>query len=895
MGVRHLEKLFRPSSLAVIGASHAQGSVGTVVMRNLLQGSFKGPILPVNPKYSSVQGVLAYPDINSIPLVPDLAILAVPPEESIAALESLGQRGTKAAVSVTSGLGRVSDNPALTGRLQATAQRYGMRILGPNSLGIQVPSLGMNASMAPQAAHSGKIAFVSQSGALCTAVLDWAWPRGIGFSHFISLGGMMNTGFGDVLDYLSYDPETRAILLYMESIPERRNFMSAARSAARNKPVLVIKAGRHPAVQSATVSHTGALAGSDDVYEAAIRRAGMLRVYDIEELFSATETLAVTNRPKGPRLAILTNGGGIGILAVDDLLDEGGTLAELSEETMDGLSRVLSSPWSHGNPVQIHGDSDGNRYADVLGILAQAREVDGILVMHAPTCHTEPLEVAEKVVAVARKNKRTSIMACWVGDHSVEKARALFHQSGIPNFQTPHQAARAFLHMIKYRQVQELLMETPASLPTEFTANTKMARRIITEALEAGHKTLSEPEAKALLSAYGIPVVETRVAHSPEEVRIIAEEMTGPLALKILSPDIQHKSDKGGVRLGLFGADDTETAARRMLVRIKANFPDAEIRGFTVQRMEKRQGAHEIIIGLHVDPVFGPVILFGHGGTAAEIIGDRAVGLPPLNMTLARDLVERTRISRLLQGFRDQGPADMEALCLSLVQIAQMAIDLPEIQWLDINPLFCNHQGVIALDAKVEITPWKGGSLVDRLAIRPYPKELEEVYTMRTGQDVILRPIRPEDEPNHHVFVSKLDPEDIRFRFFGLIQELPRSQMARMTQIDYDREMAFIAVGYDADGQCETLGVVRVVNDPDNEAAEFSIVVRSDLKGTGLGRALMRKMIRYCRDTEVRKMTGQILAENKRMLTFVEQLGFRKVRNVDIDVTEVELDLLATG
>lgn len=895
MGVRHLEKLFRPSSLAVIGASCAQGSVGTVVMRNLLQGSFKGPILPVNPKYSSVQGVLAYPDINSIPLVPDLAILAVPPEESIAALESLGQRGTKAAVSVTSGLGRVSDNPALTGQLQITAQRYDMRILGPNSLGIQIPSLGMNASMAPQAAHPGKIAFVSQSGALCTAVLDWAWPRGIGFSHFISLGGMMNTGFGDVLDYLSYDPETRAILLYMESIPERRNFMSAARSAARNKPVLVIKAGRHPAVQSATVSHTGALAGSDDVYEAAIRRAGMLRVYDIEELFSATETLAVTNRPKGPRLAILTNGGGIGILAVDDLLDEGGILAELSEETMDGLSRVLSSPWSHGNPVQIHGDSDGSRYADVLGVLAQAREVDGILVMHAPTCHTEPLEVAEKVVAVARKNKRTSIMACWVGDHSVEKARALFHQSGIPNFQTPHQAARAFLHMIKYRQVQELLMETPASLPTEFTANTKMARRIITEALEAGHKTLSEPEAKALLSAYGIPVVETRVAHSPEEVRIIAEEMTGPLALKILSPDIQHKSDKGGVRLGLFGADDTETAARRMLARIKANFPDAEIRGFTVQRMEKRQGAHEIIIGLHVDPVFGPVILFGHGGTATEIIGDRAVGLPPLNMTLARDLVERTRISRLLQGFRDQSPADMEALCLSLVQVAQMAIDLPEIQWLDINPLFCNHQGVIALDAKVEITPWKGGSLVDRLAIRPYPKELEEVYTMRTGQDVILRPIRPEDEPNHHVFVSRLNQEDIRFRFFGLIQELPRSQMARMTQIDYDREMAFIAVGYDADGQCETLGVVRVVNDPDNEMAEFSIVVRSDLKGTGLGHALMSKMIRYCRDTEVRKMTGQILTENKRMLTFVEQLGFRKVRNVDIDVTEVELDLLATG
>ncbi|NKD54280.1 MULTISPECIES: bifunctional acetate--CoA ligase family protein/GNAT family N-acetyltransferase [unclassified Haematospirillum] len=894
MGVRHLEKLLRPSSLAVIGASHAQGSVGTVVMRNLLHGAFKGPVLPVNPKYTSVQGVLAYPDIASIPIVPDLAILAVPPEESVVALESLGQRGTKAAISVTSGLGRVSDNPALTGQLLNIALRYDIRLLGPNSLGLQVPALGLNASMAPQAAHPGKIAFVSQSGALCTAVLDWAWPRGIGFSHFISLGGMMNTGFGDILDYLGGDPDTRAILLYMESIPERRNFMSAARSAARNKPVLVIKAGRHPAVQSATVSHTGALAGNDDVYEAAIRRAGMLRVYDIEELFSATETLAIINRPKGPRLAILTNGGGIGILAVDDLLDEGGTLAELSDETLESLSKALNATWSHGNPVQIHGDSDGARYAAALGALAQAREVDGILVMHAPTCQSDPLEVAEKIVATARQNKRTSVMACWVGDDRVEKARALFHQSGIPNFQTPHQAVRAFLHMIKYRQVQDLLMETPASLPTEFTANTKMARRIISEALEAGHSTLSEPEAKALLSAYGIPVVETRVAHSPEEVRSIAEEMAGPLALKILSPDIHHKSDKGGVRLGLFGADDTETAARRMLSRIKDNFPDAEIRGFTVQRMEKRQNAHEIIIGLHVDPVFGPVILFGHGGTATEIINDHAIALPPLNMTLARDLVERTRVSRLLQGFRHQEPADMEALCLALVQVAQMAIDLPEIQWLDINPLFCNHQGVIALDAKVEIAPWRGGSLVDRLAIRPYPKELEEVYTMRTGQDVILRPIRPEDEPNHHVFVSRLDPEDIRFRFFGVIQELPRSQMARMTQIDYDREMAFIAVGYDAEGQSETLGVVRVVNDPDHEEAEFSIVVRSDLKGTGLGNALMHKMIRYCRSTEVRKMTGQILIENKRMLAFVEQLGFRRVRNVDVDVAEVELDLLET-
>lgn len=888
MSVRNLKQLFKPSSVAVIGASNAPTSVGTMVMRNLLQGGFKGPIMPVNPKYQAIQGVYAYPDVAALPLTPDLAVLAVPPDEVPGVLDRLGERGTRAAVVVTAGLGWETPHPEVRAAIAAAAQAHGLRILGPNSLGVMVPGIGLNAGFAPQPCLPGRIAFVSQSGALCTAVLDWARPNGIGFSHFVSLGDMINTDFGDVLDYLGSDPETRAILLYIESIPQRRNFMSAARAAARNKPVLAIKAGRRSESNRATISHTGALAGADEVYDAAFRRAGMLRVYDIEELFAATETLSVLQRPKGARLAIVTNGGGVGVMAVDDLIDMGGTLADLSAETLGKLDAVLPSGWSKGNPVDINGDADGNRYVDAINVLAQSREVDAILVLHAPVALASATEVAEKVIAAAKQHRRMSITTSWVGHEVVAPARRRFHEAGIPTFDTPHQAVRAFMHLIEYRRNQELLMETPASLPTDFTANTTMARQIVQTALDRGNGTLSDPEAKAVLSAYGIPVVETHIAATPQEARAIAEEMGGPLALKILSPDITHKIDRGGVRLNIETAEEMEYEAQRMLNRMARLCPEARIDGLTVQRMERRPGARELIVGIATDPIFGPVILFGQGGTAVEVIADRAVALPPLNMALARELIERTRVHKLLEGYRGQSPADMEAISLTLIQIAQLVIDIPEIRELDVNPLFADEHGVIALDARIAVAPDDGAT--DRLAIRPYPRELEETFVMKTGETVWLRPIRPEDEPNHHAFVAKLTPEDIRFRFFGLVAELPHSQMARLTQIDYDREMAFIATLDTPQGQ-ETLGVVRAVTDPDNETTEFSIVVRSDLKGSGLAKALMIKMIRYCRGRGTRIMVGQVLKDNIRMLTFVEHLGFRRTRTVDTDVVEVELDL----
>lgn len=892
MSVRNLARLFRPGSVAVIGASTRPQAVGTVLMRNLLQGGFTGPIMPVNPKHQSIQGVLAYKDVASLPLTPDLAVISTPPASVVPAIRELGERGTRAAVVLTAGL---TSNKDESGRvlqqvLLEEARRLDMRILGPNCLGLLVPGVGLNASFAPAPALPGKIAFVSQSGALCTAVLDWARPKGIGFSHFISLGDAADVDFGDVLDYLGSDPETRAILLYIESIHERRNFMSAARAAARNKPVLAIKAGRVAEGAKAAASHTGALAGADAVYDAAIRRAGMLRVYDFEELFAGVETLARSRPPKGERLAILTNGGGIGVLATDDLIELGGKLAELPADTIAKLDTVLPATWSRANPIDIIGDAQGSRYVNALNILLDSRDIDSVLVMHAPTAISSPTEIAEAVIRCVKERRKSNVAACWVGDETVSAARRMFSDAGIPSFETPGSAVRAFMHLVRYRRNQELLMETPPSAPTGFSPDTDRARAIVQAALAKGTSMMSEPDAKAVLSAYGVPTIETRVAANPAEAGQIAAELGGIIALKILSADITHKSDVGGVRLNLNTPAEVEQAAHAMLGRITKSFPDARIDGFTVQRMSRRPGAHELIIGVSTDPIFGPVILFGQGGTAVEVIADRTVALPPLNMALARGMIEETRVYKLLKGYRDRPAADLDAVALALTQVSQLIVDIPEIVELDINPLFADAQGVIALDARIKVAPVPAGK-AHRLAIRPYPKALEEDFVMTDGRTALLRPIRPEDEPNHHVFISRLSNEDVRFRFFGLVHQLPHSEMARLTQIDYDREMAFVATGPGADGKEETLAVVRTVTSPDNERAEFAIVVRSDLKGSGLGRKLLTKMIDYCRSRGTAWMVGQVLTDNYRMLKFVESLGFIRGPYQDGDVVEVKLDL----
>ena len=894
MSVRNLDALFKPTSVAVLGASNTPGSVGAVMMRNLLRAGFNGPIMPVNPKYPAVAGVLTYPDVASLPIAPDLAIICTPPRTVPDLIRQLGERGTRAAAVITAGMSEQqhAEGRAIQDAMLAAARPHLLRILGPNCVGLLVPGLGLNATFAHTEIEPGSLAFVSQSGAFCTATLDWAKARGIGFSHFISLGNTADVDFGDVLDYLASDPETTAILLYMESIgaDEARKFMSAARSASRNKPVLAIKAGRFQEGARAAASHTGALAGSDNVYDAALRRAGILRVYDLDELFDAVETLARSQPLRGERLAILSNGGGPGVIATDALIAQGGQLAELAPATIQRLNDILPGTWSHANPIDMIGDADAETYAKALRILLEDPGTDAILVLNAPQAIAPPVAAARAIVDLVRQAD-IPVLTSWLGGETAGRARRIFAEADVPTYDTPEQAVRAFMHMVRYRRNQEILSQVPPSAPTDFTTMPGAARAVIEAVLEDERELLTEPEAKQVLAAYGVPVVETRVARTPADAAGMAAEIGCPVALKILSPDITHKSDVGGVVLGLRTPEDVRSAACTMQARIAKNFPEAQITGFTVQKMAQRPQAHELIVGMTTDAIFGPVILFGRGGTAVEVLVDRAVALPPLNMSLARHLITQTQVYRLLRGYRDRPAADLDAICLALIQVSQLVVDRPEIIELDINPLFADSQGVLALDARIKVAPAGSQAGPQRLAIRPYPRELEEVVRLKDGREVLVRPIRPEDGPAHKDFVGHLTREDLRFRFLGVIRDIPPSEMARLTQIDYDREMAFIAIARNEHGEDETLAVVRSVTNPDNTKADFAIMVRSDLKHGGLGTALMQKMIRYCASRGTQEIVGEVLADNQAMLNLTRKLGFTIRALPKTDRCEVRLRL----
>ncbi|WP_417805481.1 bifunctional acetate--CoA ligase family protein/GNAT family N-acetyltransferase [Thalassospira lucentensis] len=891
MSTINLDHLFKPKSVAVIGASNRPQSVGQVMMRNLLAGGFKGPIMPVNPHSESIGGVLAYPTVESLPVTPELAVICVPPKAVVPTMECLAEKGCLAAIVLTAGLGAEAydDTRSVKQAMLDIAAAHKMRLLGPNCLGLMVPGIGLNASFSHQSIENGKIAFVSQSGALCTAVLDWAAARGIGFSHFISLGECDDVDFGDVIDYLGSDPQTRAIMLYIESIHERRSFISAARAASRNKPILCIKSGRFAEGAAAAASHTGALAGADDVFDAAIKRAGVLRVYTVSEMFSAAETLSRMRPFRGDKLGIVTNGGGIGVLAVDALIERNGHLAELSDDTIGALNKVLPTTWSHSNPVDIIGDAPGDRYAKTIDCVLKDNNIDSLLVMHAPTAITDPVEVAQGVIDVIKTSKK-NILTNWVGEATVAEARNMFYAAGIPTYRTPENAVAAFQHMVNYRKLQDLLMETPPSMPRDFTPQIDKAREIIHTAIHAGRDMLTEPEAKAVLECYGIPTVKTLAASSVDEAVRIADEIGYPVALKILSDDISHKSDIGGVALNLESADEVKNAATKMLRNVEKVYPDARVRGFTVQEMVKRSGARELIVGMTTDPIFGPVILFGHGGVEVEVVRDRAMALPPLNMKLARELVESTRIYNLLKGYRDVPPVNLEDLYMTLVKLSQLVVHLGEVLELDMNPLLADKDGVIALDARIKVTP-KVISDDKRLAIHPYPRHLKKELVLDDGTTYLLRPIKPEDEPAHYQFMSKLTPEDIHFRFFGSVRELPHSEMARQTQLDYDRDMAFLAIVPSGPEQGQIHGMVQVVIDPNNEHAEYAVMVRSDIKGRGLGRVLMEQMIEFCRRKGTETFIGQVLPNNRRMLTLCEKLGFSRKYLADEEVFEVTLPL----
>jgi len=886
MTVRNLKYLFRPESIALIGASDRPQSLGATVMRNLLAGGYAGNIVPVNPKHARVAGKRAFPDVGSLEQAPDLAIICTPPHDIPGIIGQLGAKGGKAAVVLTAGLAAITNSQGrtLTQAMLDAAKPHLIRILGPNCVGLLVPTIGLNASFAHIGARPGKIAFVSQSGALTTALLDWTNSRGIGFSHFISLGESADVDFGDVLDYLALDPATAAILLYVEAITSARKFMSAARAAARNKPVIAVKSGRVAESAKAAASHTGALAGSDEVYDAAFRRAGMLRVETTFNLFVAAETLALARPVRGDRLTIMSNGGGPAVMATDALIRGGGRLPRLADETLQRLNQYLPATWSRANPVDIVGDAPAERYARTLQDLLADPQADAVLLIHAPTAIVPSDAIAAACVPVARAAEQ-NVLSCWLGSAAVEKARRIFVEAGIPSYDTPEDAVYAFLKMEEFRRNRESLMQTPPSTPAGFSADTDKARNIVRKVLSAGREILTEVEAKEVLGAYGIPVVVTRVATSPAEAVRLADEMGFPVALKILSPDVTHKSDVGGVALNLESGLAVQDSARAMASRLRELHPDARLTGFTVQPMAHRPGAQELIVGATTDATFGPVILFGHGGTAVEVIADRAVALPPLNTALARDVISRTRISKLLAGFRDRPAADLDAICGVLMRTAQLIADVPEIVELDINPLLADAQGVIALDARIRIAPAPtSGS--ERFAIRPYPQELQE-SKMASGTPVLLRPIRPEDEARLKYLIDHCKPEDTYFRFFSAIRELPHSQLARFTQIDYDREMVFVAIGADD----ELLGEVRTVTDPDNDQAEFGILVSSGAQGKGIGHALLEKMIRYCRARGTKELVGDVLPNNSRMLALAGNLHFQRGRPPGAGVVRVSLRL----
>ncbi len=856
----------------MVGASDRPHSVGATIMKNLTSGTFRGRVLPVNPNHAHVAGLRAAPNVAALETTPELAVVCSPPSTVPEVIGALGARGCKAAIVITGGLSALTlaDGRSAAQAMLDAARPHLLRILGPNCVGLLAPGIGLNASFAHTDSLPGKLAFVSQSGALATTILDWGKARGIGFSCFVSLGDSADVDFGDLLDYLGADPNTSAILMYMESIKAARKFMSAARAAARAKPVIVVKAGRNREGARAAASHTGALAGSDEIVDAALRRAGILRVDTTEELFNAAETLARIAPIRGRRLLIVTNGGGAAVLATDALIAGGGSLAPLPDDACTQLDEFLTPTWSRANPIDIIGDAPVERYVRTLQTLAQTSDADAILLMHAPTAIV-PSEAIARACIPAIKACGKNVLTVWLGAEAVRSSRALFAQEGVATYETPEEAVRAFLHLADYRRSQDLLLQIPPALSKDVRCDAAAAAGIIASALESGAQLLSEPQAKALLAAYGIPVVRTGVARDTEQAVTLAAAIGYPVALKILSQDITHKSDVGGVALHLDDAQELRTAAQNMLKRVAARAPQARIEGFTVQQMAERGADQELILGCSVDPIFGPVIMFGQGGTAVEVVRDRAFALPPLNAAVAKDLVGRTRVAKLLAGYRDVPAADEDALLRTLVALSQLVCDHPQIEELDINPLLASQRGVIALDARVRVAPATASGDA-RLAIRPYPQQLEE--SARFGaQQVLLRPIRPEDAAAHGAFLAQLAPEDTYFRFFQVIRAWPPAQLARLTQIDYDREMAFVAV-QGSGAQAQILGVARAVADPDNVRAEFAIIVRSDLKGQGLGRQLMQKLIHYCRERGTRELYGYVLAENRRMSALAKSLGF---------------------
>ncbi len=873
MSIRNLDKMFRPRSIAVIGASDKPKSVGSSVMQNLLAAGFSGPVFPVNPNTTEVHGIRAYADVTSLPIAPDVAVIATPPDVVPSIVAELGSRGTLAAVILTAGFteGEVAIAKGRTERLLAATRPHRVRIIGPNCFGIAVPAIGLNTTFAPAAVLPGNIAFLTQSGAMATTVMDWALPRGIGFSAIVSMGDMCDVDFGDSLDYFALDEATSAILIYVEGITHARKFMSAARRAGRVKPVIVIKGGRAEEGARAAASHTGALAGADIVYGAAFRRAGMLRVNDVGELFDAVATLARMSPQRGDRLAIVSNGGGVAVLATDRLIEEGGRLARFDPDTMSKLNSVLPPTWSHANPVDLVGDADADRYANAVRILLQDPNVDALLVAYCPTMIVSSLEAAKGLLAAlsqADSVSKKNVFACWIGAANVAEGRAHFVAAQVPDYETPERAVRAFMHLVHYRQSQDLLLETPSSVAPTEKADAGRAHGIIQRVLDDEREWLDPAEVAVFLACYDIPFVRTESVPDAASAAQVAARIEVRVAVKIRSRDVIHKSDVGGVVLDVADPSEVEAAARQINENVTRALPKAKLEGFIVQEMIHRPGAFELIAGVSTDPTFGPVILFGHGGTAVEILQDKSLELPPLNSALARAQIGRTRIAALLKGFRDRPAADIDAVVKVLIQLSRIVTDHAEITEIDINPLLCDSRGVMAVDGRIRVRG-TAVSAESRLAIRPYPQQFEAVIRTPEGQAYLVRPIRPEDESALRQFADEVGAENLCHPFFSPLRKGTHEAAARLSQIDYDREMTLVAW----DGE-RMAGLARSTADPDFENSECAVLIREDMRDKKLAMQLLQALLHAIAAQGVRNTVLVLPADQTRMLDFCAELGF---------------------
>ncbi|MGR5260315.1 GNAT family N-acetyltransferase [Vibrio astriarenae] len=884
--MRSIDCLLRPQTIAVIGASNTPGRAGYIVMSNLLSSGFKGVILPVSNKHKSVQGVLAYRSVDDLPFEPDLAIMCTNNKTNLQLVPSLATKGTKCMVILATSFD--DSDSELTASLKAQTQQHGIRVLGPNSLGIIMPWLGVNASFSPIPAQRGSIAFISQSAGICTTILDWANAQSIGFSAFISLGNGSDIGFDELLDALSIDSKTQAIILYIDSISDARRFISAARAASRNRRILVLKGGKTPKGLEVAKAHNQGHISLDIIYDSAIKRSGMLRVNSTHELFAAVETLTHPTPLRGERLMIVTNGGGPSIMATDKLIQLGGKLAAITDNEIVNRIKAIVPGWEGSNPIDIHGDATINRYKGVIEVLIDSKEIDALLIMHSPSAVSDSQETAKAIIDLLQSNKqkiqRLNIFTNWTGELTAKPARALFSQAKIPTYRTPESAVTAFMHLVEYRRNQKQLMETPTSIEMRSNVSLQQAREWFTQKIgDKQQIALDSYHLGSLFGYYNLSMLDTWIASEPSEATHIAEKIGYPVAVKLHSPDIPHKSDVQGVMLSLRTAEEVYSATNAILDRVQLSFPSARVDGVLVQAMANSAGAEEIRVKVHTDKVFGPVLLMGQGGSEWDPTTDSVCALPPLNSALARYFIIRAIKAGVVRLQKRPEPFDIMAFANFLATLSQMVVDNPELHALDIHPVMVKGSTITIVDADI-VLKHNSELASQRLAITPYPTQLEKMITLKDGRKVLMRPIKPEDEPKHAAFIHKVSKEDLYKRFFTDVGEFNHESLAAFTQIDYDREMAFVVEEPNGD----ILGVARAMITPDNSDAEFAVLIRSDQKGLGLGKVLMTNIINYCRQRNTKQISGMTMPTNQGMLNLAKRLGFA----ISIDFEDGTADMV---